>query len=248
MTVNFGTSAHATAVTSLAPSRAIPPASYSLPTMKPVMFCRKRSGTRRLQASSTKCAPLAADSPKRTPLLARIDLLAVVARDQAVELVRVGRRGLGVGDLPGRGLRRQVEVANDLADEREGVFVGGRVVVGDAREARMDVGAAELLRGHVLAGGGLHERGAADEDRAGSLDDDRLVAPRRDVGAPRRARAHHRGDLRDALRGEAGLVVEDPAEVVAVGEDLGLEGEEGAARVDQIDAWKAVLFGDLLGA
>jgi hypothetical protein len=52
--VNFGTSAHATAVTSLAPSRAIPPASYSLPTMKPVMFCRKTSGTRRWQASSTR--------------------------------------------------------------------------------------------------------------------------------------------------------------------------------------------------
>ena len=72
MTVNFGTSAQATAVTSLAPSRAMPPASYSLPTMKPVMFCRKTSGMRRLQASSTKCAPFAADSPKRTPLFARI--------------------------------------------------------------------------------------------------------------------------------------------------------------------------------
>ena len=37
-TVNFGTSAQATAVTSFAPSLAIPPASYSRPTMKPVMF------------------------------------------------------------------------------------------------------------------------------------------------------------------------------------------------------------------
>src|SRR5204863_11717 len=70
--VNFGTSAQATAVTSLAPSRAIPPASYSLPTMKPVMFCRKTSGIFRLQASSMKCAPFCADSAKRTPLFARI--------------------------------------------------------------------------------------------------------------------------------------------------------------------------------
>jgi hypothetical protein len=54
MTVNFGTSAQATAVTSLAPSRAIPPASYSTPTMKPVMFCRNTSGSLRLQASSMK--------------------------------------------------------------------------------------------------------------------------------------------------------------------------------------------------
>lgn len=35
MTVILGTLAHATAVTILAPSLAMPPASYSLPTMKP---------------------------------------------------------------------------------------------------------------------------------------------------------------------------------------------------------------------
>ena len=44
MTVNFGTAALATAITSFAPSLAIPPASYSRPTMNPVMFCRKTSG------------------------------------------------------------------------------------------------------------------------------------------------------------------------------------------------------------
>ena len=71
-TVNFGTCAFATAMTSLAPSLAMPPASYSLPTMKPVMFCRNTSGTRRLQQSSMKCAPFCADSAKRTPLLARM--------------------------------------------------------------------------------------------------------------------------------------------------------------------------------
>ncbi len=57
ITVNFGTDVVATAVTSLAPSLAIPPASYSRPTMKPVMFCRKTSGMRRWLASSTKWAP-----------------------------------------------------------------------------------------------------------------------------------------------------------------------------------------------
>ena len=47
ITVNFGTVLHATAVTIFAPSFAIPPASYSWPTMNPEMFCRKMSGTRR---------------------------------------------------------------------------------------------------------------------------------------------------------------------------------------------------------
>ena len=70
--MNLGTTLQATAVTSLAPSRAIPPVSYSLPTMKPVMFCRNTSGMRRWLHSSMKWAPLSADSLNRIPLLAMI--------------------------------------------------------------------------------------------------------------------------------------------------------------------------------
>ncbi len=70
MTVNLGTRAQATAVTILAPSLAMPPASYLLPTMKPVMFCRKTSGMPRWLHSWMKCAPLSADSENRMPLLA----------------------------------------------------------------------------------------------------------------------------------------------------------------------------------
>ena len=62
----------ATAVTSFAPSFAMPPASYSRPTMNPVMFWRNTSGIRRWQASSMKCAPLSADWLNRIPSLARI--------------------------------------------------------------------------------------------------------------------------------------------------------------------------------
>src|SRR5256885_38783 len=57
MMVNFGTAAVATAVTSLAPWRAMPSFSYLRPTMKPVMFCRKTSGILRWQHSSMKCVP-----------------------------------------------------------------------------------------------------------------------------------------------------------------------------------------------
>ena len=62
MTVIFGTLAQATAITILAPCRAMPPASAALPTMKPVMFCRNSSGMRRWQASSMKCAAFCAVS------------------------------------------------------------------------------------------------------------------------------------------------------------------------------------------
>ena len=72
ITVSFGTCAVATACTILAPSFVMPPRSYCLPTMKPVMFCRKSSGTRRWQASVMKWVPLRAASERSTPLLARM--------------------------------------------------------------------------------------------------------------------------------------------------------------------------------
>ena len=70
MTVNLGTAALATAITILAPSLAMPPASYSRPTMKPVMFCKKSSGMRRWAHNSMKWVPFSALSENKMPLLA----------------------------------------------------------------------------------------------------------------------------------------------------------------------------------
>ena len=111
----------------------------------------------------------------------------------------------------------------------------------------MDVCTTQLLSGHFLARGRLHEGRAAEEDRAGALDDHGLVAHRRHVRAAGGARSHDHRDLRDSLGRHASLVEEDAAEVVAVGEDLVLEREKGAARIDEVDAGQAVLFRDLLG-
>ena len=121
-------------------------------------------------------------------------------------------------------------------------------MVGDAGKPRVDVAAAEVLGADHLAGRRLHQRRAAEEDRALLLDDDRLVGHRRHIGAARRARAHDHGDLRNALRRHVGLVVEDAAEMIAVGKHLVLVGQIGAAGIDQIDAGQPVLPGDLLGA
>ncbi len=121
-------------------------------------------------------------------------------------------------------------------------------VVGHPAEARVDVRAAQLLGGHVLAGGRLDQRRAAQEDGAGAFDDDGLVAHGGNIGAARRAAAHHRGDLRDLFGGHARLVVEDAPEVPHVREDLVLQRQKGPARIDQIQAGQAVLLGDLLGA
>ena len=112
----------------------------------------------------------------------------------------------------------------------------------------MDVGTAQLLGTDHFAGRRLHQRRAAQEDRALVLDDDGLVGHRRHVGAARRAGPHHRGDLGDALRRHARLVVEDAAEMLAVGEHLVLMRQIGAARIHQIEAGQPVLLGDLLRA
>ena len=94
----------------------------------------------------------------------------------------------------------------------------------------------------------FRSRRAAEEDGRLVAHHDRLVGHRRHIGAAGGAGAHHHGDLRDAARRHVGLIVEDAAEVIAVGEDLVLIGQIGAARIDQIDAGQLVLGGDLLGA
>ena len=121
-------------------------------------------------------------------------------------------------------------------------------VVGHARQPRVHFAAAQVFGAHDLAGGGLHQRRAAEEDGALVLDDDGLVAHRRHIGTARRTRTHHHRHLRDAGRAQRGLVVEDAAEVIAVGKDLVLVGQVGAPAVDEVDARQPVLARDLLCA
>ena len=65
---------------------------------------------------------------------------------------------------------------------------------------RVEVAAAEILGRDHLAGRRLHQRRAAEEDRALVADDHALVRHRRHIGAAGGAAAHHAGDLGDALR------------------------------------------------
>ena len=179
--------------------------------------------------------------------LAHVVGLVHVDRHDAVELGRIDRGGTDSATshagASGGGKRR-----DDVADDLERVLVVLGEVVDDPRARRVQVSAAELLGGHDLADRGLHERRAAQEDRALVADDHGLVAHRGDVRAAGGARSEHGGDLRDALRRHLRLVVEDAPEVIAVGEHLVLLGQERAPRVDEVDAGQPVLERDLLGA
>ena len=110
--------------------------------------------------------------------LAHVVWLARVARHDAVDLGGIVGGGSGVARVDGRRRRRRQRGEDVARDARaRGVVVGE--VIGDAGDAGVDVAAAELLGGHLLAGRGLHQRRAAEEDRALVLDDDGLVAHRR---------------------------------------------------------------------
>src|SRR3569623_2065194 len=111
----------------------------------------------------------------------------------------------------------------------------------------MEVAAAQILRADFLAGRSFHQRWAVEKDRSLLADDDALDAHRRDVGAASGATPHHAGDLGNALRRHLRLVEENAAEVIAVGKDVSLVRQIGAAAVDEIDAWQAVLLDAVAG-
>ena len=154
--------------------------------------------------------------------------LARVDRDDAVDFPGVVARL----DHRPQGQRTRllpVQARDRVARELQRVQIVCRKVIDDAGKAGVHVAPAQILGRDLFTGGGLHERRAAQEDRALVAHDDRLVAHGRHIGAARGARAHHDGDLRDALRGHVRLVEKDSPEVVAIREHLILTRKVGAA-------------------
>src|SRR5579864_5528398 len=246
--------------------------------MKPTMFCKNNSGTRRWQHSSMKCAALSALSENRIPLLPRMPtgmpwmwakpatsvvpysalnssnsepstsrdhlayvvLLLQIDRHEAVELggVVFWLDRLGEDDIVGP---PRVQIGDDAAAQRQRMAVVLGIIIGDAGFLGVHVGAAQLLGTDQLAGSGLHQRRAAEKDGALVAHDDGLVRHRRHIGAARGARAHHHRDLGDAGGRQGRLVVEDAAEMLAVGKHLGPVRQVGATGIDEIDARQPVL-------
>ena len=172
---------------------------------------------------------------------------ADIVRDHGIKFFRIvlGRA---------RFLQRQAmfmaraKVADDVADNGQGMLVVFGQMIDHAALAGMEIPAAKILGADFLARRSLYQGRAGQENRALFAHDHRLVRHRGDIGPARRAGTHDAGDLGDALRTHIGLVEKDPAEVVAIGEDLGLVRQVGPARVDQVDAGQVVGLGDFLRA
>jgi len=139
-----------------------------------------------------------------------------------------------------------IQITHGVAGQcqRVGVVLGQ--VVGHARQARVHITAAQVFGAHHLTRGGLHQGGATQKDGALVFDDDGFIAHGRHIGTAGRAAAHHHGNLRNALRTHIGLVEEDAAKVLAVGEHIVLVGQVGTAGIHQINTGQVVLLGNFL--
>ena len=69
-----------------------------------------------------------------------------------------------------------LRLADDAPRQRQRMPVIGGIMIRDARAPRMHIRAAEIFGGDHLAGRGLHQRRAAEKDRALIAHDDRLIA------------------------------------------------------------------------
>ena len=184
---------------------------------------------------------------------ARDDVVYVVGnarvdRHDVIKLVLIGGRLDRRRDVPQIRLP-WAQRGDDAAHDPQRVAVVVRQMVGDTRCLGVQVAAAEFLCGDHLPGRRLHQRRAAEEDRALVAHDHGLIAHGGHIRAARGARAQHRGDLRDAFGASSwpgcrrsGRSAPGP------GNTSSCLGQERAAGVDQIDAWQPVLPGDLLGA
>src|SRR5208282_1731532 len=101
--------------------------------------------------------------------------------------------------------------------------------------------------GGFLADGGLHERGASEEE-AGALGHEDVIAHDGKISAAGYAHAHDGGELRDAEGAHDRVIAEDAAEIVGVGENVFLERKKNAGGIHEINGGDAIVNGDVLRA
>ncbi|MNZ39633.1 hypothetical protein D3C78_571310 [compost metagenome] len=139
------------------------------------------------------------------------------------------------------------KIANQGAGYGQGMSIVFGQVVGHPGVGAVHQGPPQCLGADLLAGGGFDQGRARQEDGGLFPDHDGLIRHGGHIGAPCGAQPHHHGELGDVLGRHAGLVVEDAAKMLPVGEHLVLHGEEGTAGIHQIEAGEAQPLGDGLG-
>ena len=119
-------------------------------------------------------------------------------------------------------------------------------IIRNTRQPRMHIATTQIFGGHDLPSGGFDQRRAGQENRPLLFYNDRDVRHRGHIGPTRRTRPHHNGNLGNTLGAHPGLIVENPAKVIAVRKHLVLIGQVRPAAVDKVDAGQMVFLRDLL--
>ncbi len=173
--------------------------------------------------------------------------------EQAVEIFGgvTGRVGSGHRNRRRRkssaGRRALAHFFNQRTEAGDAEVVVGLLEVDGAGDFSVHGCAAEFFGVGLLADGGLHQRRAGEEE-AGAFGHEHGVSHDGQISAAGNAHAHDGGDLGNAHGAHDGVVAEDAAEVVGVGEDVFLQGKEDAGGVDQVERGNAVFDGDGLRA
>ncbi len=138
-------------------------------------------------------------------------------------------------------------LVHQLANAREARLIVGLAIIDGAADLRVHLRAAQLFGGILRADRRLHQRRSGKKEAAAFGHQD-VIAHQRQIRAAGHAHAHDGGDLRNAHRRHHRVVAEDAAEIVGVGEDIFLQRQKDAGRIDQVDRGDVVVDGDVLRA
>ena len=173
----------------------------------------------------------------------RIVLRTAVGGDDLVQVLGIAGGRASVIRLA-RGAGQQVD---ERTQPRQTSVVVRFAIVGRAADFGVHPRAAELLGIGRLPDGSLHQGRASQIDLT-AFGHEHGVGEHGQIGAAGDAVAHDGGVLWNAHRRDDGIVAEDAPEVVLVGEDFILQGQEDARRIDQINQRQAKSRRDALRA
>ncbi len=129
-------------------------------------------------------------------------------------------------------------------------FEAGRFIrfaeVDGAADRGMHGRAAQVFVADRLADGRLHQRRAG-KVQAAAFGHEQFVAQDGQIAAAGHAIAQDGRELRNARRGDDGVVAKDAAEIILVGKDLVLQRQKDAGAIDEIKQRQAIFQGDALG-
>ncbi len=139
------------------------------------------------------------------------------------------------------------EFVHQGADAFEARGIVRLAKINGAADLRVHLRAAQFFGRNLLADGGLHKRRPG-EKQARTFRHQNVIAHHGQIRAARDAHAHDRGDLRDAHRAHHGVVAEHAAEIVRVRENVLLQRQENARRIDEIQSGNSIVDRDILCA